>query len=123
MDSLIEPNLHPIFVHFVVGLLFTSALALAASSFTPADARWRSTLQAAGDWMLALGILAALGAVIAGFEAYYSVAHDGPSHAAMTTHRNWALPTTAVFAGLGVWRWLKRSEQPGTLFALSLIHI
>ena len=40
MDSLIEPNLHPIFVHFVVGLLFTSALALAASSFTPADARW-----------------------------------------------------------------------------------
>lgn len=119
MDSLIEPNLHPIFVHFVVGLLFTSALALAASSFTPADARWRSTLQAAGDWMLALGILAALGAVIAGFEAYYSVAHDGPSHAAMTTHRNWALPTTAVFAGLGVWRWLKRSEQPGTLFALA----
>ncbi|TGY88203.1 DUF2231 domain-containing protein [Marinicauda algicola] len=119
MDSLIEPNLHPIFVHFVVGLLFTSALGLAASSFLPTDARWRSTLQAAGDWMLGLGILAALGAVIAGFDAYYSVAHDGPSHAAMTTHRNWALPTVAVFAGLGVWRWLKRSEQPSPLFALA----
>ena len=119
MDSLVEPNLHPIFVHFVVGLLFTSALGLATSSFLRTDAHWSSTLQAAGDWMLGLGILAALGAVIAGFDAYYSVAHDGPSHAAMTTHRNWALPTVAVFAGLGVWRWLKRSEQPGPLFALA----
>ncbi|GGE39115.1 hypothetical protein GCM10011367_11930 [Marinicauda pacifica] len=119
MDNLIEPNLHPIFVHFVVGLLFTSALALAISAFAPADTRWRSTLQAAGDWMLGLGILAALGAVIAGFDAYYSVAHDGPSHEAMTTHRNWALPTAAAFISLGIWRWLKRSERPGALFGLA----
>lgn len=119
MDTLIQPNLHPIFVHFVVGLLFTSAAALAVSAFRPAEARWRTMLQAAGDWMLFLGLLAALGAVIAGFDAYYSVDHDGPSHAAMTTHRNWALATAAVFAGLGAWRWLRRQKRPGAVFGLA----
>ena len=110
MDSLVEPNLHPIFVHFVVGLLFTSALGLATSSFLRTDAHWSSTLQAAGDWMLGLGILAALGAVIAGFDAYYSVARDGPSHAAMTTHRNWAVPSGLAILLLAAWRWTGRAK-------------
>lgn len=119
MDGLIEPNLHPIFVHFVVGLLFTSAIVLAVGAFAPSGTRWRSPLVTAGDWMLALGLVAAVGAVIAGFEAYYTVAHDGPSHAAMTTHRNWALAAAGVFLALGVWRWMRRPDAPGPLFALA----
>lgn len=119
MNTLIEPNLHPIFVHFVVGLLFTGAIAHAVTAFAPQEAGWRGRLQAAADWMLGLGILAAVGAVIAGFDAYYSVAHDADSHAAMTTHRNWALTAAALFTGLGAWRFATRKSAPGALFALA----
>lgn len=121
MTDLIEPNLHPIFVHFTVGLLFTGAIALSLSGFIPGQARWRGALRVAGDWMLGLGLVAAIGAVIAGFEAYYSVAHDAPSHAAMTTHRNWALGTAALFAGLGVWRVVRGFSAPGPLFSLAAL--
>lgn len=119
MDTLIEPNLHPILVHFVVGLLFTGAIVQAVTAFSPSGARWRSALQAAGDWMLALGLVAAVAAVLAGFEAYYSVDHDAASHAAMTTHRNWALAAASTFLALGVWRFVQRKQAPGALFAVA----
>ncbi|TGY88441.1 DUF2231 domain-containing protein [Marinicauda algicola] len=121
MDNLIEPNLHPVFVHFVVGLLFSGALVLAVAAFVPGAARWRSAMLAGGDWMLALGLLAAVGALVAGFQAYYTVAHDAASHAAMTTHRNWALVTASVFAALGAWRWMIRHDGPGPLFAAAAL--
>lgn len=119
MDTLIQPNLHPVFVHFVVGLLFTGAILQAVTAFLPSGARWRSPLQSAGDWMLALGLIAAVGAVIAGFDAYYSVDHDAASHAAMTTHRNWALGASAVFLALGAWRFAERKQAPGAPFAVA----
>ncbi|RME61878.1 MAG: DUF2231 domain-containing protein [Alphaproteobacteria bacterium] len=121
MQNLIEPNLHPIFVHFVIGLLFTAAVALAVVAFTPARGVWRASLQHAGDWMLLVGLVALAAAVAAGFEAYYTVAHDGPSHASMTTHRNWALATGAVFLGLGVWRWMSRGRPPSAVLAVALL--
>ncbi len=47
--------------------------------------------------MLALGTVAVIIAVAAGLQAYYSVGHDGPSHVAMTDHRNWAFVTCGAF--------------------------
>ena len=41
----------------------------------------------------------------------------GPSHAAMITHRNWALPTAGFLTLLALWRFMKRAEKPGILFA------
>jgi uncharacterized membrane protein len=103
MTEFIEPNLHPIFVHFVVGLLITAVVAQAAS-LAPVRPSWRLSLQTAADWMLFLGLAAAVAAVAAGFQAYGSVVHDGPAHESMKVHRNWALVTAGVFILLGVWR-------------------
>lgn len=117
MESLIEPNIHPIFVHFTYALMMTSAVSLLIVSFMPAGG-WRDTLKSAGDWMLAVGAFAIIATVAAGFQAYYTVAHDAPSHAAMTTHRNWAVPTAIALLLLAGWRYLKRASRPGPAFSL-----
>ncbi len=51
--------------------------------------------------------------VAAGVVAYNSVAHDTPSHEAMTEHRNWALVTAALFIALAVWSWLRARAGQG----------
>ncbi|MFP3943341.1 MAG: DUF2231 domain-containing protein [Alphaproteobacteria bacterium] len=119
--ALIEPNVHPVFVHFAVGLLFTASIILLAAALAPAQAGWRGSLRTAGDWMLFLGLAALAGAAAAGFQAFYSVAHDGPSHEAMITHRNWALATAGVFLIAGLWRWAGRKSAPSVPFALVLL--
>lgn len=116
MPDLIEPNIHPVLVHFTYALLVTSALSLFIVAIS-SPGGWRDTLKNAGDWMLAFGIAAAIATIAAGFQAYYTVNHDGPSHAAMITHRNWALPTAGVLALLALWRFIQRAEKPGVLFA------
>lgn len=118
--TLIEPNLHPILVHFTYALLTTGAISTLIVSLTSSGG-WRDTLGHAADWMIAFGIIAAVLTVGAGFQAYYTVAHDGPAHEAMTTHRNWALPTTVALALLAGWRWRKRREKPSRLFAFVFV--
>jgi uncharacterized membrane protein/ketosteroid isomerase-like protein len=120
MESLIEPNIHPVLVHFAYALTATGALSLFIVSLA-APGGWRDTLKVAGDWMIGLGAAAIVLTVAAGFEAYYSVAHDGPSHTAMTVHRNWAVPTAAIILALAVWRWLKRRDRPSVLFSTLLL--
>ena len=114
MGGLIEPNIHPVFVHFAFALVVTSAAAYLFALVLP---RRRETLLVAADWMLAFGALAILATVAAGFQAYYSVAHDTPSHAAMTTHRNWAVPTALFVLVLAAWRWRARAKAPSALFS------
>jgi len=87
-------------------------------SLAPERVRWRTSLQAAGDWMLALGVVAAFVAVAAGLQAYYTVAHDGPSHAAMTDHRNFAFASVALVGAFAVWRYATKSSAPSKLFAV-----
>lgn len=120
MENLIEPNIHPILVHFAYALTVTSALSLLVASFSSAGG-WRDTLRHAGDWMLFFAALAIVATAAAGFQAYYSVNHDGPSHAAMTTHRNWAVPSAVAVLALAAWRYTKRAGKPGPLFALLLL--
>ncbi|MEO1135977.1 MAG: DUF2231 domain-containing protein [Pseudomonadota bacterium] len=120
MQSLIEPNIHPILVHFAYALTVTGALSLFVASVFPSGG-WRDSLKTAGDWMLAFGAFSIILTVAAGFEAYYSVNHDGPSHEAMTTHRNWAVPTAVAILALSLWRWLKRAERPGLFFSILLL--
>jgi len=120
MPNLIEPNIHPILVHFAYALTVTSALSLLVASFSSVGG-WRDTLRHAGDWMLFFAALAIVATAAAGFQAYYSVNHDGPSHAAMTTHRNWAVPSAVAVLALAAWRYTKRAGKPGPLFALLLL--
>lgn len=120
MENLIEPNIHPLLVHFAIALTTTAALAYVLAGI-PAASRWGATIIPAADWMLAFAAIAVVATVAAGFQAYYSVAHDGPSHAAMTTHRNWAVPTGAGILMLAGWRWLRRTAPPSGLFTTLIV--
>lgn len=115
MSSLIEPNIHPILVHFAFALSVTAA-ALYLTRFIGPAKRWQETLSPAADWMLALGAVAIIATVAAGLQAYYTVDHDTPSHAAMTTHRNWAIPSAIAILILAFWRWRSKSKPASGLF-------
>lgn len=117
----IEPNWHPVLVHFVVAFLLTAPVLYAAMLVMPKGAASKTSLQSAGDWMLALGALFAALAVAAGLYAYATVTHDNASHAAMTSHRNIALPTAALFAILGVWRFFRRGASPSPVFVAAAL--
>lgn len=121
MPNMMEPNVHPMVVHFVIAFLLTSTLAFAAIQMAPKQSVWRASLKSAADWMFCFGVIAAIAAVAAGLQAYYTVAHDGPSHAAMTVHRNIAIPTAAAFVLLGGWRWTRRKEFPSVIFSLAML--
>lgn len=96
----IIPNWHPVFVHFSVALLATSALFYLAA-FLPG--RWDGVFLSVARVNLFTGFAITIATVIAGFLAYNSVLHDDPSHVAMTDHRNWALAATAVWAASAAW--------------------
>jgi len=115
MTSLIEPNLHPILVHFAYALSMTAVISYLLSRF-PLTEKWRDTLSPAADWMLAFSAIAIVLTIAAGFQAYYTVNHDAPSHAAMTTHRNWAVPSGTAILFLAIWRWTSRAKAASTLF-------
>jgi len=115
MENLIEPNIHPILVHFAYALSMTAFISYLLAAVSPAG-KWRETLQPAADWMLAFGALSIVATIAAGFQAYYSVDHDAPSHAAMTTHRNWAVPSGAAILLLALWRWTTRSKPASAVF-------
>ncbi len=119
MENLIEPNIHPILVHFAYALSITALVSYLLAVFAPAG-RWRETLRPAANWMLAFGALAIVATIAAGFQAYYSVNHDAPSHAAMTTHRNWAVPSGIAILLLALWRWRTREKPASTIFLVLL---
>ena len=102
MGGFIEPNIHPVLVHFTFALGVSAAFAYLGAMLVPQE-RWRTSLRPAADWMLALAAIAVVATIAAGFEAYYTVAHDTPSHEAMTTHRNWAVPSGLALLGLAGW--------------------
>lgn len=118
----IIPNWHPIFVNFTVALFVVSMLLHIVALLAP-NAPWRSACLAAAHWNLALGAVFALITVGTGLNAYYTVAHDSPSHAAMTDHRNWAFATAGVIVAVALWRWTQRNRntQPNFILAITLV--
>jgi len=114
----IIPNWHPLLVHFTVGLLTTSVLFYLASAVLSQTNSWKQQWLNMANWSLWSGCVFAIATAIAGWLAYNSVAHDSASHAAMTLHRNWALPTAAIFLLLGLWAIFiaRKDRQPGFLF-------
>tara|TARA_R110002095_G_C4236942_1_gene238570 strand:+ start:1587 stop:2210 length:624 start_codon:yes stop_codon:yes gene_type:complete len=93
----IVPNWHPLAVHFPVALVMTSTLFFLAGLIFKSNLS--KELLAASKWCLWSAGVAAIVAATFGWFAYNSVAHDEPSHAAMTLHKEWAIPT-AVFISL-----------------------
>jgi|GEM_PF-737368 len=119
MDMEIIPNWHPMLVHFTVALFSVSALLYLAGLILK-----KSNLLIVARWNLWIGALATILTVIAGFDAYNSIPHDGPLHAAMTDHKQWALVTASIFGGLALWALFKHrgAKTVGVVF-VSLILV
>lgn len=112
----IIPNWHPFLVHYTIALLTITPLFYLSEQLTR-----RQSLQAAGDWCLLAGLGFLAVTILAGFQAYNTVTHDGPSHMAMTGHRNWALGATGVWVVIGIWR-LVRMSHPVS-WAITLVSL
>ncbi len=107
MNMEMIPNWHPLLVHFTIALLSISVvLYLTGYIFK------KPHLLLVGRWNLWIGAVFTIGTIVAGFDAYNTVTHDALSHAAMTDHKKWAIPTGSVFIGLAVWAlWKHRGAE------------
>lgn len=117
----IIPNWHPIFVHFTVALLSLAVVFVAVAPFVkpPLKEQW----QILARWLLWLGAGFTLITGLTGLYAYNTVAHDTPSHAAMTDHRNWAIATIVLFFALAVWSivWIRKRKPLGVAFVICML--
>jgi uncharacterized membrane protein len=117
----ILPNWHPIFVHFTIALFGIATMLLILGSF--ANLKYREILLNTAFINLWLGCIFTIGTLLAGWYAYNTVAHDEPSHAAMTDHKNWAIPTAILFWLIGIWaiKLYKNNNKSNKLFIVSMI--
>jgi len=118
----IIPNWHPIFVHFTIALL-SLAVGFHIICHFLSEGKLKQQFYILARWDLWLGTGFGIITAIAGWLAYNSVAHDAPSHEAMTDHRNWALVTIGLFIILAGWSlWSERQESmPSKLFLTGLL--
>jgi len=122
------PNLHPIFVHFTVGL-FSTSVGLFVIGYVAKEKTWTENFLTVAHWNLWLGAAITIITVGTGLYEYYTVQHDEPSHSAMTDHRNWAAATAGFFWVLTLWsvrnyRWkhpLKKSFIVSIVLASMLL--
>lgn len=98
----IIPNWHPIFVHFTVALFSISTLFYLLAHVSK-NSELQSQWLIVARWTLWAGALITLITVAAGWQAFNTVEHDAPSHAAMTDHRNWAMGAFAFIIIIAVW--------------------
>ncbi len=117
----IIPNFHPIFVHFTVAFLSLSVVLYVITPFikSPLKTQW----QILARWMLWLGAGITIITGFAGLYAYNTVAHDAPSHLAMTEHRNWAIATIILFLILAAWSiaWFRKGKAMGPVFIVCMV--
>jgi len=118
----IIPNWHPLFVHFTVALFSLSIIFfIVQRPFAETDLG--DNLMVFARYSLWLGVIFSLATLAAGWDAYNTVDHDTPSHAAMTDHRNWGLGTFAVFFIAAIWWVIVKtySEKASLAFLLCLV--
>ena len=71
-------------------------------------------------WNWWLGTAASVLTFAAGLQAYYSVAHDAPAHAAMTIHLKWASAALAAFMVTTMIVWRDRERPAGASAVLGV---
>lgn len=117
----IIPNGHPFLVHFPLALWSLATFFYLSAPLVKSPAL-HSQWAMMARWNLWIGALFAMFTAGFGFWAFNTVAHDGPSHAAMVLHRNWALAALALFLPLAAWSfWRQRSTTTPHRAFLSLL--
>jgi len=117
----IIPNWHPVFVHFTVALLSLAVVLFVVAPLIKGSLREQWLIVA--RWTLWFGVAITLITGLTGLYAYNTVAHDGPSHIAMTEHRNWALATIPLFLLLAAWAivWTRRGKPLSIAFIVPMV--
>lgn len=92
------PNVHPMFVHFPIALLFTGVLIDVVAM--PLPARARETLRHVATVLCCVGAIAALVTYFTGRAASQTVLVPGMAQALVKAHWDWALGTVWYFGGL-----------------------
>ncbi|MBL4882244.1 MAG: hypothetical protein JKX82_13200 [Oleispira sp.] len=117
----IIPNWHPILVHFTVSFI-SSLGVLQLIIWLKIAEKKQSDILFMQKTLMVISTLSLLVTLFTGWLAFNSVAHDSPSHMAMTDHRNWALTTAAVFLLSVIIYFLRpslRSNLVGVLLVIS----
>ncbi|HAT65557.1 MAG TPA: hypothetical protein DCS66_13325, partial [Flavobacteriaceae bacterium] len=99
----IIPNYHPMLVHFTIALITTSLVMFILSFVLSPWDKIKQECLITSRWCLWLGAIATVFTVIAGFHAYFTVAHDSVSHEVMKIHRNLALITMIFILFSATW--------------------
>ena len=113
----IIPNFHPIFVHFTVALLSLAVGLFVVTPFVkgPLKEQWSIVAR----WALWFGAGFTVITALTGLYVYNTVAHDTPSHIAMTNHRNWAIATITAFLALATWSIIRIAPRGSWAWYLS----
>jgi uncharacterized membrane protein len=121
---MLEHPLHPMFVHFTIGLTIASIFCYFAALCTKGE-KIKKDLFATSFWMLLLASIATIFTLISGYLQFISVAHDGVSHTAMVDHRYWAIGSASLLFILCAWFIVKyrKNNFSGKLFPLLLIGL
>jgi uncharacterized membrane protein len=105
MSWLPMESVHPLLVHFPIGLLLT-ALGVDLLALTLR----RPALHRVALWNLALGTLGAAAAVWSGYQAAEIAKHTFEIHQVMELHRKLGLATLVLGGVLVAWRLWKRDR-------------
>jgi uncharacterized membrane protein len=94
------PNLHPLLVHFPIGLLTTAA----ALDLLGLTYRMRQQLRDTATLLYLTGTVAVLATYFSGRAAAQTIHLPGMAHALVSEHWDWAFRTVLFFAGVTVLR-------------------
>lgn len=119
---MLEHPLHPMFVHFTIGLTITSIFCYFVALIIRRE-KIKKDLFVASFWMFFLSALATLITITTGYLQFTTVAHDGVSHPAMVDHRYWGIGTASQIFILSIWFLIKykKSNYTGRIFPTLLL--
>lgn len=103
------PNWHPFVVHFVIAPGVIALLCFLVGYFLQ-DGKVHTDLLSTAKWSLYILALAAVLALITGWFAFTTVAHDDAGHAAMSLHRLSAIITLLlILVSAAIYKFTQRS--------------